>query len=207
MTDDFEKRFESLQEMCRSIAQIEIDNWFTINEYQKVQAQIEEIKAKTRNDFAGKEIASEELVRKTVSEIRAELERADRVPVKSKRRETRRITGPMKLQVLRAMLHDLAERKVETVTLEDIERWCRRSNRNKASEILNELGIGDVSIPSTQFFRTLINGQSVCLYPDQAYERQSAPFPAYFDVTKWKAWLDQMSFTNTEQERNKHEKD
>jgi len=208
MTDDFEKRFEALQAMCRSIAEIELENWFIIKEYEKVQSRIQEVKTKTSNDFGGREIASEDLIRKTVADIRDELERLDQAPVKSKRRETRRITGPMKAQILKAMLDDLAKRNIETVTLEDIERWCRRSNRNKGSEILDELGIGDVSVPSTQFFRTLINGQSICLYPEDAYERQPAPFPAQLKVKKWKAWLDQLRVTENDHQnkRSKHEK-
>lgn len=206
--DDFEKRFKALQEMCRRIAQIELENWFVISEYQKVQARIEEVKTETLRDFGGREIASEDLIRKTVDDIREELDRLNQAPTKSKRRETRRITGPMKVQILRAMLDDLVKRNTETVTLEDIERWCRRSNRAKASEILNELGIGDVSVPSTQFFRTLIDGQPVCLYPEDAYERQSPPFPARLNVKKWKPWLDQIRLTENDQTpvRKKHEK-
>jgi hypothetical protein len=203
MSDDFEKRFQAMQDMCKAIAQIELDNWFVLTEYEKVQKRIAEIKEQTRKKFGGKNIASEDLIRNKVNELKEEMDRMNLALPKSKRKETKRITGPMKVQVLRAMLKDFESNGVEKVTLEDIERWCAKTNRKGASEILNDLGIGDVAVPSTQFFQTTMDGKPTRLYPDEAYETQSPPFPARFLVKRWRAWLEKQTFSEETQRRRR----
>lgn len=203
MSDDFEKRFQAVQDMCKAIAQIELDNWFILAEYEKVQRRIADIKEQTRKKFGGKKIASEELIRTKVNEMKEEIDRMNLVLPKSRRKETKRITGQMKVQVLRAMLKDFESHGAEKVTLEDIERWCAKTNRKAASEILNDLGIGDVAVPSTQFFQTTMDGKPTRLYPDEAYETQSPPFPARFVVKKWRAWLEKQTFSEETQQRRR----
>lgn len=188
MVDDFEKKFEAVDNLSRDIAVLEHENWFVLEQAQKVQDQIAKVIAKHEKAFGGS-IGPESLVRRKVDEFRRGLELRSRSMPKSRTRPTLRITGPMKIQVLKAMLMDFESLSKEAITLEEIESWCSRERRKGRSEILNELGIGSISIPSTQFFQTTINGNSVQLYPPSAYRTQKPPFPARFHVKEWLNWL------------------
>ncbi len=188
MVDDFEKKFEAVDNLSRDIAVLEHENWFVLEQAQKVQDQIAKVRAKHEKAFGGI-IGPESLVRRKVDEFRRGLELRSRSMPKSRTRATLRITGPMKIQVLKAMLMDFESLNKEAITLEEIESWCSRERRKGRSEILNEMGIGSISIPSTQFFQTTINGNSVQLYPPTAYRTQKPPFPARFHVKEWLHWL------------------
>ena len=188
MVDDFEKKFEAVDNLSRDIAVLEHENWFVLEQAQKVQDQIAKVRAKHEKAFGGS-IGPESLVRRKVDEFRRGLELRSRSMPKSRTRPTIRITGPMKIQVLKAMLMDFESLNKGAITLEEIESWCSRERRKGRSEILNEMGIGSISIPSTQFFQTTINGNSVQLYPPSAYRTQKPPFPARFHVKEWLHWL------------------
>ncbi len=187
---DLEKRIEAIDEMTKEVAQIEHSNYFVLEQYRLVQEEIGRIRSKYEKRFGG-EIASEELLRKKIDQWREEMELRNDVLPKSKRKEVKRITGTIKVQVLKAMLTDFMDRRIETVTLDDMVRWCSRKSRSKgAAKILNELGIKDIAIPSTQFFQTTINGNNIRLYPDAAYVTKKPPEPAHFIVKVWKRWFD-----------------
>lgn len=188
MVDDFEKKFEAVDSLSRDIAVLEHENWFVLEQAQKVHEQIAKTKARHEKAFGGS-IGPESLVRKKVDEFRRALELRSRSMPKSRVRPTLRITGPMKVQILKAMLIDFDSAGREAITLEDIESWCSRERRAGRSEILNEMGIGSISIPSTQFFQTTIDGKAVQLYPSSAYRPQKPPFPARFHVKEWLHWL------------------
>jgi hypothetical protein len=188
MVDDFEKKFEAVDNLSRDIAVLEHENWFVLEQAQKVQDQIAKIRAKHEKAFGGS-IGPESLVRRKVDEFRRGLELRSRSMSKNRPRPTLRITGPMKIQVLKAMLLDFESAGKEAITLEEIESWCSRERRKGRSEILSDMGIGSISVPSTQFFQTTINGNSVQLYPASAYRTQKPPFPARFHVKEWLHWL------------------
>ena len=188
MVDDFEKKFEAVDSLSRDLALLEHENWFVLEQAQKVQDQMAKFRAKHEKAFGGS-IGPESLVRRKVDEFRRGLELRSRSMPKSRTRPTLRITGPMKIQVLKAMLIDFESTGKEAITLEEIESWCSRERRKGRSEILNEMGIGSISVPSTQFFQTTINGNSVQLYPASAYLTQKPPFPAKFQVKEWLHWL------------------
>ena len=187
---DFEKRIEAIDEMTKEIAQIEHNNYFVIEQYRIVDDQIQKVRQKYEKKFSDK-LASEELIRKKIRQYRDNLEEMNDSVPKSRQKLVQRITGSLKVKFLVAMLKDFSETKTETVTLDDMVRWCSRKSRGKgAAKILNELGIGDIAIPSTQFFQTTINGKNIRLYPDDAYVTKKPPEPAHFIVKKWKTWFD-----------------
>lgn len=188
MVDEFEKKFEAVNDLCREIALVEHENWFVLEQARKVSDQIAKIRAKHEKSFGGA-IASDALLRKKTDEFRHSLEARSRGVMNSQGRPTLRLTGPIKIQVLKAMLLDFNASHKEHVTLEDIESWCSRERRSGRAEVLSELGIGSVSIPSTQFFQTTINGNPVRLFPSEAYRTQKPPFPAQFVVKPWLTWL------------------
>jgi hypothetical protein len=186
--DDFDEKVLAVDQMCQEIALVEHENWFVLEQARRVADQISKIRGRHEKKFGGP-IASEALVNKKVDEFRRHLEIRSRAQPKSHQRPTLRVTGPLKIQVLKAMLLDFSSAGTDRITLEDIENWCSRERRSGASEILNELGIGTIRIPSTQFFQTSIHGNSIRLYPSSAYETQSPPFPARFIVKDWLRWL------------------
>ena len=53
-----------------------------------------------------------------------------------------------------------------------------------------KLPLNPYLIPSTQFFQTTINGQSIRLFPSEAYDAKKPPEPAVFKVKPWKVWFD-----------------
>ena len=190
MADDFEQRIEAIDQMTKEIAEIEHNSWFILDQYKLVQDQISKVRAKYEKRFSGA-LASEDLLRKKIEGWKEDLSLRNEVLPKSKRKMVRRITGPLKVQVLKAMLTDFANNKIEAVTLEDMVQWCDRKNRGKgAAKVLNDLGIGDVAIPSTQFFQTTINSKSIRLFPSEAYDARKPPEPAVFKVKAWKTWFD-----------------
>jgi len=190
MTNDFERRLEAIDQMTKEIAEIEHNSWFVLDQYKLVQDQISQVRSKYEKRFSGS-LASEDLLRRKIEAWKEDLWLRNEVLPKSKRKAVRRITGPLKVQVLKAMLTDFESNRVETVTLEDMVRWCDRKNRSKgAAQILNDLGIGDIAIPSTQFFQTTINGKAIRLFPPEAYDAKKPPAPAVFRVKIWKAWFD-----------------
>jgi hypothetical protein len=190
MADDFEQRIEAIDQMTKEIAEIEHNSWFILDQYKLVQDQISKVRAKYEKRFSGA-LASEDLLRKKIEGWKEDLSLRNEVMSKSKRKMVRRITGQLKVQVLKAMLTDFANNKIEAVTLDDMVHWCDRKNRSKgAAKILNDLGIGDIAIPSTQFFQTTINGKSIRLFPSEAYDAKKPPEPAVFKVKAWKTWFD-----------------
>jgi hypothetical protein len=190
MADDFEQRIEAIDQMTKEIAEIEHNSWFIIDQYRLVQDQISKVRSKYEKRFNGA-LASEDLLRKKIEVWKEDLSLRNEVLPKSRRKMVRRITGLLKVQVLKAMLTDFASNKIEAVTLEDMVQWCDRKNRSKgAATILNDLGIGDIAIPSTQFFQTTINGKSIRLFPSEAYDAKKPPEPAVFKVKAWKVWFD-----------------
>ena len=190
MTNDFEQRLEAIDQMTKEIAEIEHNSWFILDQHRLVQDQISKIRAKYEKRFSGA-LASEELLRKKIDAWKEDLSLRNQVLPKSKRKMVQRITGPLKVQVLKAMLTDFSNNKIEAVTLDDMVQWCDRKNRSKgAAQLLNDLGIGDVAMPSTQFFQTTINGRSIRLFPSEAYDAKKPPEPAVFKVKAWKTWLD-----------------
>jgi hypothetical protein len=188
VVDDFERKFEAVDSLSRDIAVLEHENWFVLEQAQKVQDQIAKVRAKHEKAFGGS-IGPESLIRRKVEEFRRGLELRSRSMPKSRIRPTLRITGPMKIHLLKAMLLDFESTGTEAITLEEIESWCSRDGRKGRSEVLNEMGIGSISVPSTQFFQTTINGNSVQLYPANAYRTQKPPSPARFHVKEWLRWL------------------
>lgn len=188
VADEFEKKFEAVNDLCREIALVEHENWFVLEQARKVSDQIAKIRAKHEKSFGGA-VASEALLRKKIDEFRYSLESRSRGVTKSYARPTLRLTGPIKIQVLKAMLLDFSASHKEHVTLEDIESWCSRERRSGKAEVLNELGIGSVSIPSTQFFQTTINGNPLRLFPSEVYRTHKPPSPAQFVVKPWLTWL------------------
>lgn len=190
MTDDFEQRIEAIDQMTKEIAEIEHNSWFILDQNKLVQDQISKVRAKYEKRFSGS-LASEDLLRKKIEVWKEDLSLRNELMPKSKRKMVRRITGPLKVQVLKAMLTDFANSRIEAVTLEDMVQWCDRKNRNKgAAKILNDLGIGEIAIPSTQFFQTTIDGKSIRLFPLEAYDAKKPPEPAVFKVKAWKTWFD-----------------
>lgn len=190
MADDFEQRIEAIDQMTKEIAEIEHNSWFILDQYKLVQDQISKLRAKYEKRFSGA-LASEDLLRKKIEIWKEDLSLRNEVMPKSKRKMVRRITGQLKVQVLKAMLTDFTNNKIEAVTLDDMVHWCDRKNRSKgAAKILNDLGIGDIAIPSTQFFQTTINGKSIRLFPSEAYDAKKPPEPAVFKVKAWKTWFD-----------------
>ena len=190
MADDFEQRVEAIDQMTKEIAEIEHNSWFVIEQYGLVQDQISKVRSKYEKRFNGA-LASEDLLRKKIQVWKEDLSLRNEVLPKSRRKMVRRITGLLKVQVLKAMLADFANNKIEAITLEDMVSWCERKNRSKgAAKILNDMGIGDIAIPSTQFFQTTISGKSIRLFPPEAYDTKQPPEPAIFKVKIWKAWLD-----------------
>ena len=190
MADDFEQRVEAIDQMTKEIAEIEHNSWFVIEQYGLVQDQISKVRSKYEKRFNGG-LASADLLRKKIQVWKEDLSLRNEVLPKSRRKMVRRITGLLKVQVLKAMLADFANNKIEAITLEDMVNWCERKNRSKgAAKILNDMGIGDIAIPSTQFFQTTISGKSIRLFPPEAYDAKQPPEPAIFKVKIWKAWLD-----------------
>ena len=190
MTNDFERRLEAIDEMTKEIAEIEHNSWFILDQYKLVLDQISMVRSKYEKRFGGA-LASEDLLRKKIEGWKEDLSLRNQVLPKSKRKMVQRITGPLKVQVLKAMLTDFANDKIEAVTLDDMVQWCDRKNRSKgAARILNDLGIGDIAIPSTQFFQTTINGNSIRLFPSEAYDAKKPPEPAVFKVKAWRTWFD-----------------
>lgn len=190
MADDFEQRIEAIDQMTKEIAEIEHNSWFILDQYKLVQDQISKVRAKYEKRFSGA-LASEDLLRKKIESWKEDLSLRNEAMPKNRRKMVRRITGPLKVQVLKAMLNDFANNKIEAVTLDDMVQWCDRKNRSKgAAKVLNDLGIGDVAIPSTQFFQTTINSKSIRLFPSEAYDAKKPPEPAVFKVKAWKTWFD-----------------
>ena len=186
---DLEKRIEAIDNMTKEIAAIEHDNYYVLEQYKLLQARIQRVRNKYAKPFKG-ELASEELLRKRIDQWKDEL--VQRGGAKQKKQgEVKRITGALKVRFLKAMLEDFVENREQTANLQQMVDWCSRKSRGKgAAKILNELGIGDVAIPSTQFFQTTINGNNIKLYPEEAYVTKKPPEPAHFIVKKWKRWLD-----------------
>ena len=206
MVDDFEKKFEAVDNLSRDIAALEHENWFVLEQSQKVQDQIAKVRANHEKAFGGS-IGPESLVRRKVDDFRRGLEFRSRTMPKNRTRPTLLITGPMKIQVLKAMLMDFESAGKDAITLEEIESWCSRERRKGRSEILNEMGIGSISIPSTQFFQTTINGNVVQLYPATAYRTQKPPFPARFHVNEWLHWLQKEERRLLRSEQNPSDKE
>ena len=191
MADDFEQRIEAIDQMTKEIAEIEHNSWFIIDQYRLVQDQVALVRAKYEKRFNGACLASEVLLRKKIEGWKEDLSLRKEVLPKSRRKMVKRITGLLKVQVLKTMLADFSKNKTEAVTLEDMVHWCERKNRsNSGAKILNDVGIGDIAIPSTQFFQTTINSKSIRLFPLEAYDAKQPPEPAVFKVKIWKAWLD-----------------
>ena len=190
MGDDFEQRIEAIDQMTKEIAEVEHNSWFILEQYKLVQERISKIRSKYERKFSGA-LASDELLRKKIAWWKDDLWLRNEVLPKSKRTMVRRITGELKVQVLKAMLTDFDNSKIETVTLEDMVNWCDRKNRSKgAAKVLSDLGMGDIAIPSTQFFQTTINGKGIRLFPSEAYEPNKPPAPAVFKVKVWRTWFD-----------------
>ncbi len=67
MTDDFEKRMNALEDMSKTLAEIQYENITVINEYKRVMEALENAKKKAEKKFGG-EIASESVVEKKVAD-------------------------------------------------------------------------------------------------------------------------------------------
>jgi hypothetical protein len=203
---DLEKKIEAIDDMTREIAAIQHNNYFILEQYRLVEEQIQKVRSKYEKKFRG-DLASDDLLNKKIKQYREELELRNEVLPQSKRKLVLRITGQLKVQFLKAMLQDFAANDVETVTLDDMVNWCSRKSRSKgAAKILNELGIGDIAIPSTQFFQTTINGNHIRLYPTEAYVTKKPPEPAHFIVKKWKTWFDKEEERILAGKQNKEDK-
>ena len=188
MADKFEQQLAALDGMAKAIAQLRAENWRIILDYQKVAEEEAAIRKRWEAEFGG-EVASEATLEKKISEFQHTMELVNETRSPRHRKSTKRLTGSMKLRVLIAMLRDFEEEGIEKVALEDIEKWTSLQQRGKKQEILNEMGIGRIQVPTTQFFQTKINRNTVRLYPDAAYETRSAPFKSYFIVKTWLQWL------------------
>lgn len=188
MTDDFEKRMNALEDMSKTLAEIQYENITVINEYKRVMEALENAKKKAEKKFGG-EIASESVVEKKVADQVERLWTENKAKPKSKQKNPKRLTGLMKLKVLIAMLKWFDERNVKTITLEDMEMWSRPSKDGSKQQVLREMGVGNINVKSTQFFQTKINDNFVRLYPDNAYVTKSAPFKSHFIVKTWLKWL------------------
>ncbi len=188
MTDDFEKRMNALEDMSKTLAEIQYENITVINEYKRVMEALENAKKKAEKKFGG-EIASESVVEKKVADQVERLWTENKAKPKSKQKNPKRLTGLMKLKVLIAMLKWFDERNVKTITLEDMEMWSRPSKDGSKQQVLREMGVGNINVKSTQFFQTKIYANFVRLYPDNASVTKSAPFKSHFIVKTWLKWL------------------
>lgn len=188
MADKFEQRLAAFDGMAKAIAQLRAENWRIILDYRRVAEAEASIRKQWEDEFGG-EIAAEATLEKKISEYQHTMELVNNTRGSKHRKNAKRLTGTMKLRVLIAMLRDFEEEGVEKIALEDIEKWTSLQQRGKKQEILNEMGIGKIQVPTTQFFQTKINGNAVRLYPDAAYESRSAPFKSHFIVRTWLKWL------------------
>ncbi len=111
MTDDFEKRMNALEDMSKTLAEIQYENITVINEYKRVMEALENAKKKAEKKFGG-EIASESVVEKKVADQVERLWTENKAKPKSKQKNPKRLTGLMKLKVLIAMLKWFDERNV-----------------------------------------------------------------------------------------------
>jgi hypothetical protein len=194
MTDDFEKRVESTDRLAKRLAEIRHDNATVYDEYKRC-LMLEEAAWKAEKKKFGGDFASESMIEKKADEYQNQLFIEEKAKPKSKQKSPKRLTGLMKLKVLIAMLESFTRMKKETITLQDMEDWADVRKRNEEvhamgkSELLNEMGVGNINVKSTQFFQTKINDNFVRLYPDNAYVTKSAPFKSHFKVKEWLKWL------------------
>jgi hypothetical protein len=186
MTELLDRKVQDLDAMCREIAQIEHEHWAVIERYRAVQESIERVVEKLVHKYGGP-IASDQVIRKKIDEIRSSLTPLPRRTLLGG--STARIGAGAKLEVIRSMLDYFASARKDKASLEDINGWLAQPRREGQKDIRDKLMLRGTRISQAQWFRANVGGKVFNLYPDDAYESKQAPFKSYFNVGKWRAWL------------------
>jgi hypothetical protein len=186
MTELLDRKVQDLDAMCREIAQIEHEHWAVIERYRAVQESIERVVEKLVHKYGGP-IASDQVIRKKIDEIRSSLTPLPRRTLLGG--STARIGAGAKIEVIRSMLDYFASARKDKVSLEDINGWLAQTRREGQKDIRDKLMLRGTRISQAQWFRANVGGKVFNLYPDDAYESKQAPFKSYFNVGKWRAWL------------------
>lgn len=197
-----DSRFDDLDQLCASIADLRHTNYALIQRYRLIQEAEAALKDAVSKKHGGP-IASDQVIERKVQDRLALLGSPRKPRSVSSQAMKQRLTLADKLALTRAMVAEFVKQQRERVTLEDINAWLDQPRQKGQQDVRDLLKVRGIHISQVRWFEVGAMGDRKAkgLLPPAAYDTKGAGAKSTIDVRKWKAYLDKIPTARHERER------